>query len=202
VPQFWGFKLRHNADDTWTAWGWKNNTSQSDLAENRHADLQETAASFTDLALLLYQQHDTNLLSFKVLRTKRRTATHAETQAGVRLLHVTPLDRAGQALPPMEIEITNFWYVNRRPLEPVGPCYFTNGQRAVQFRTGDQECFLTGRDYWQLLHGQHRVSMEEAGILEARLHQVIQPPRSLLATQPESLWCQKEPLLHPERSKR
>lgn len=48
-------------------------------------------------------------------------------------------------------------------------------------------------------HGNHHASAEEASILEVRVQQLAQPARSLIVTQPESLWCNKEPAPRLER---
>lgn len=127
----------------------------------------------------------------------------AETpQPDAASLRVTPLDRAGQPLPEIEIEITSFWYLHCLALELVSPCRLDNGKVAVQLRTADQDIFLTGRDYWRLVHGKRRITADDAGMIEAQLHQVARYPRSLIVACPERLWSHQGPLPRKDRRTR
>lgn len=100
---------------------------------------------------------------------------------------VTPLSPSGDHLTPIQIEVSSFWYLNCMPLELKGTCKLSNGITVVQLCADKQPYFISGSDYWKLVHGNKRVSRDYAGLLEATFHSVTEMPQSLIVENAESL---------------
>ena len=103
-----------------------------------------------------------------------------------RYVTVTPLAPDGSGLPPVQIEVTQFWYLNCMPVELKGTCQLPTGKTVVQLCADGQTYCISGSDYWNLVHGDKRVTKEYTGLLEATFHFETEKPRSLIVANAEA----------------
>jgi hypothetical protein len=73
------------------------------------------------------------------------------------------------------------------PVELKGTCKLSNGRTVIQLCADKQTYFISGSDYWSLVHGNKRVTKEYAGLVEATFHSVTEMPQSLIVENAESL---------------